>query len=182
MSAVGGLLTGVAGTAGINAVAAGSATRSAPAGETRPGLAREERSCPVAEARLEAAGETGAAGEPVGRGGLAASWGMNAVGESATGGVVGPDGTGRLGVPGVVGRVGISPGVPGLVGAPPGVPGPPAGPRPGAALPGQGGGASTLGGPGVWVGSGRPVLGRAGCSGRGGCSVRPGGGTAARSF
>lgn len=200
-------------------MAAGSATRSGPAGGTRPGPAGGTRPGPAVGTRPGAAGETGAAGEPVGCAGLAATCGMNAVGESATDGVEGPDWAGRLGVPEVVGRVGTPPGVPGRVGVAPGAlpgdggrldaapgaggrvgalpgaggrtgpwvgaagrpgvaaggrPDPPCGPSPGAALPGQGGGASTPGRAGVPLGSGRPEFGRAGCSARAGCSGRAG--------
>ncbi|KAB1919759.1 hypothetical protein F8280_24840, partial [Micromonospora noduli] len=62
------------------------------------------------------------AGEPVDRADRSVTCGMYAVGESASGGVEGPEETGRLGVPETAGRVdiGIPPGVAGRVGAAPG--------------------------------------------------------------
>lgn len=115
-------------------MAAGSKPRSAPAGGTwpdaadgtppgapggtRPGPLAEEPSRPAAGARSGAAGETGAAGEPVGRPGLAAICGMNAVGESATDGA---GGAVRLGVP-EGGFAGVPPGAAEPVEVGPGIP------------------------------------------------------------
>ncbi|SCE79856.1 hypothetical protein GA0070612_1154 [Micromonospora chokoriensis] len=78
---------------------AADGTRPGPPGGTRPGALEEELSWPAAGRRSGAAGETGAAGEPVGRPGPAVTCGMIAVGESATDDVEGADGTALLGVP-----------------------------------------------------------------------------------
>lgn len=177
-------MAGVEGTAGISAVAAGSppalgGTRPGPVGGTRLGPVDAKPSCPAAATRSGVAGEAGVAGvagEPVGRVGRAVTCGMYAVGESASGGVEGPEGAGRVGaLPGAAGRTGpwlVEVGRPGVPAG--GTAAPPCGPDPGAAVPGQGGGASALGRPGVSVGSGRLAFGRVGCSVRGGCSTGSG--------